>query len=112
MEILAIGIVGVLMLIVIVVAGIGLAFAQYVWWAWWVYPAWAWFLVPLGLPAINLWYFLGLVFILHGKPAKMEIADPEKKAKWTDWFGYALGSLVGPIFVYWTLYWLHVHATR
>jgi hypothetical protein len=110
MEIIGLSIVVVVGVVVIAIAGMGLAIAQYVWWAWWIYPAWAWFIVPIGAMPITLWHFIALTILLHGKPSKFEITDPHKTAKWTDWFGYAFGSIVGPMLVYWLLSRLHIHA--
>lgn len=33
------------------------------WRAWWLYPAWAWYVVPLGVRQVSFWHFAALLFL-------------------------------------------------
>jgi phosphoglycerol transferase MdoB-like AlkP superfamily enzyme len=52
------------------------------WRAWWLYPAWAWFIVPLGLPAITFWHFAALVFLVNLLMHQMSTKKDERKEDW------------------------------
>lgn len=34
------------------------------WRSWWFYPAWGWFIVPLGVVPIRFWHFAALLMIV------------------------------------------------
>lgn len=34
------------------------------WRAWWLYPAWGWFFVPVGLPVISFWHFTAMLLLV------------------------------------------------
>ena len=73
------------------------------WKAWWLFPAWAWFLVPLGVPQISLIGFMGLsVFINAVRPAA-----PNKKGEKDDWSNIMIGWVIGPVFSWFFLWFIH-----
>jgi hypothetical protein len=39
----------------------GLFIVVVAWRTWWLYPAWGWYVVPLGVPAIGFWHFAALL---------------------------------------------------
>lgn len=87
---------------------IGLAFAQNVWWAWWVYPAWGWFLEPLGVPHVSLVVFMGLVMFLRAAQAggwPTKATDSRRTAG--EWIVVAIGLVFGPITAWVLLRTLH-----
>lgn len=75
------------------------------WRAWWLYPAWGWFVVPLGLPAIGFWHFAGLLFLvtivtMHN--------DSKKDDRKTDWVSLVV-KLFFPILFWALLRWMSGH---
>lgn len=84
------------------------AIALQVWFAWWLYPAWGWFVVPLGVPSITLWHFIGLFVLLRARLSEPKTEPKETKPKTTaDHAGVMLAWAVGPILTWVFLRWLH-----
>lgn len=52
------------------------------WRAWWLYPTWAWYVVPLGAPAIAFWHFAALL-ILVSALHNTNIHKDERKIDWS-----------------------------
>lgn len=69
-------------LVVAIPAILGLLILSMIWRAWWLYPAWRWFVVPLGLPQISFWHFVGLVFFLGVLTHKVDTKKDERKEQW------------------------------
>lgn len=74
------------------------------WAVWWVHPAWAWFVVPLGLPPIGMLHLWGLLLLVRYRPTKLA-KHTDYKAE--EWASFAVGSLVGPPLTYVLLWVLH-----
>ena len=68
-------------LVVAVPVVLGLALLGVMWRAWWLYPAWGWFLVPLGLPPITFWHFTALVVLIDAMKT-VEVKKDERKMEW------------------------------
>ncbi len=49
------------------------------WRAWWLYPAWTWFLMPLGAPTISFWHFTALSVLLNSFTSHIETKKDERK---------------------------------
>lgn len=78
------------------------------WHVWWLYPAWEWFLVPLGLPPITVWHFWGLWLVIRHKGAQFETERPKETRGPTtqEVWGTLIGALIGPILLWTVLRWL------
>jgi hypothetical protein len=88
-------------IVVVVVAlpfVVGLMLAMALWRAWWLYPAWGWFLVPLGAPAITFWHFAALLLIVGTVTAHEDTKKDERK---TDRVAI-VASLFAPM-IWWAL---------
>jgi hypothetical protein len=82
---------------------IGTAILIATWRAWWFYPAWAWFIVPLGAPQITFWHFTALLVLVS---VLTNHDDHKKDDRQTEW-SKVLAYVVMPIFVWCTLWWMH-----
>lgn len=87
-------IVGVLAVMLPVMLGMALLVA--IWRAWWFYPAWAWFVVPLGVPQIAFWHFAALLIFVNAATAHFDEKKDERK---TDWAKVATAA-AAPIFAW------------
>lgn len=74
-----------------------------VWEAWWLYPAWTWFIVPLGLPPITFWHFIALTFLLHVVMMNHEYRKDERSMDWPTFVG---SSILAPMIAWAVLRWL------
>lgn len=81
---------------------LGLLILGLMWRAWWLYPAWGWFLVPLGVPAISFWHFTALSFLVSTLTMH---TDDKKDDRKTDWNKLAM-TLCWPIFTWAILRWM------
>lgn len=79
-----------------------LALAGTMWRAWWFYPAWEWFIVPLGVPAISFWHFTALVFLLTTLTQHVDIKKDDRK---TEWAAFVV-SFLWPIAAWGLLRWM------
>lgn len=61
---------------------LGLLVLGLLWRAWWLYPAWGWFVVPLGLPPLSYWHFTAIVFLVG---VLTNHVDTKKDERATDW---------------------------
>lgn len=84
--------------LLVVVGVLGVA-----WRAWWLYPTWAWFIVPLGAPAISFWHFTALIFIIGVLTVHPDMKKDDRKVEWA---GY-INLLVWPIVAWAILRWMH-----
>lgn len=75
------------------------------WSAWWVFPAWQWFLVPLGVPKISFWHFIGLWAIFRFRLPELE-AKKTKDLVATDYVSWGLSLVLGPPLLWLWLRWL------
>lgn len=91
----------------IVIGTIVMTLLCVLWWSWWLYPAWGWFIVPLGVPPISLWHFWGLLALLRAKVPKIEDKEPEPKPG-KNWPQFIAECLIGPILM-WALFWCLAH---
>lgn len=74
------------------------------WRAWWLYPAWGWFLVPIGAPQISLWHFMALMFILATITHQSNTKKDERKEDWSSLLGVAI---LYPVLVWLILWFIH-----
>lgn len=51
------------------------------WRAWWLFPAWAWFLVPLGVPQVAFWHFAGLLLLVDTLK-RVDVKKDDRKYEW------------------------------
>lgn len=80
---------------------LGVAILGIFWRTWWLYPAWAWFAVPIGAPAISFWHFAGLITFVSMLTAH---TDNYKETRQIDWTKVVI-SWLAPI-ITWALLWL------
>ena len=67
---------------VVVPVILGLSILLVMWKAWWLYPAWAWYLVPLGLPQITFWHFTALLFLLSTLTGHVSLKKDNRPTDW------------------------------
>lgn len=79
-----------------------LAVAGVAWRAWWLYPAWGWFLMPLGLPVVSFWHFAALLMLVDTLRGGV---DTKKNTAGTDWALVGINFL-WPIAVFAILRWM------
>jgi hypothetical protein len=79
----------------------GIILAGITWRAWWLYPAWAWFIVPLGAPSINFWHFAALLLLLD----TMKTISVKKDERKTEW-GSIVVIILWPIAAWALLRWM------
>jgi hypothetical protein len=72
------------------------------WRAWWLYPVWAWFLVPLGLPAISFWHFAALLLLISLLTVHDNIKKDDREVSW---IAVAV-SFMFPMIAWVTMRWL------
>lgn len=60
-----------------------LAILSSLWRTWWLYPAWAWFMVPLGLPQASFWHVAALLYLVHILTVDVEIRKDDRPIAWT-----------------------------
>lgn len=60
----------------------GLGILGLLWRSWWLYPAWTWFLVPLGLPTITFWHFTALTFLVGVFTTHIDTKKDERPTNW------------------------------
>lgn len=77
-----------------------LAYLLLMWRVWWLYPAWEWFFVPLGLPPITFWHLAGLLVLVEvtTRPTPKTAKNDEK-----DWQQFFTGILTPPFA--WLIFW-------
>lgn len=79
-----------------------LSLTMLLWRAWWLYPAWGWYLVPLGLPPISFWHFTALVFLVGVLTQHMDTKEDDRKTSW----GAVFVSFFWPAIIWAILRWL------
>lgn len=87
--------------LVTIPAVLALSLFAVMWRSWWLYPAWAWFIVPLGLPAISFWHFTALLFLVQS----LQSTDVKKNDRGVDWTIFTLHYL-WPIAAWALLRWM------
>lgn len=61
---------------------LGLAILATMWRTWWFYPAWGWFLVPLGVPPISFWHFAALMLLVGALTTHNDTKEDPRKEDW------------------------------
>jgi len=74
------------------------------WRAWWLFPAWGWFVVPLGVSPITFWHFTALIFFGSVMTTHIDMKKDERKIEW----GAAPVIILWPILTWVLLRWMHV----
>jgi len=90
-------------LVVTVPAVFVLTIAGTAWRSYWLYPAWNWFAVPLGVPSISFWHFAALTLLTF---YFTNTSDEKKDDRPHDWYR-TLAAFVLPILLYFVLKWMH-----
>ena len=85
--------------IIIIIGVLGI-----IWRAWWLYPAWGWFLVPLGVHQISLWHFTALMFLLATLTHQSNTKKDERKEDWSSMLGVVV---LYPIVAWLILWFIH-----
>lgn len=94
-------------LFALVPVSIALILGGMIWEAWWLYPMWAWLVVPLGVPALSFWSFAALDVFL----STMLIAVPptdyakDKESKYA-WVAEASNRLLRPVIAFYVVRWM------
>lgn len=74
------------------------------WKSWWYYPAWEWFLVPLGVPPVSFYHFTAIITLISVLTNQM---DPREDKRQIDKTLFLLITLIYPISVWMVFRWLH-----
>jgi hypothetical protein len=80
---------------------IGIALLGTMWRAWWLYPAWGWYLVPLGVPAVSFWHFTALMILVAVLTAHVETKKDERKTEWASYVVVFLWPIVAWAILRW-----------
>lgn len=81
---------------------VGLVIVAVMWRAWWLYPAWGWFVVPLGAPQIRFWHFAALMLFISVLTNHTDTKKDERKEDW----GKLAVILIGPPLTWALLRWM------
>lgn len=73
------------------------------WRSWWLYPAWAWFLVPLGVPQISFWHFAALLMLISMITNAGDYKEDKRPIDWSKVFA----AFIAPIITWVILWWIH-----
>jgi hypothetical protein len=84
---------------------IGLVLLGVVWRTWWLFPAWAWYVVPLGVRQISFWHFAALTALIG--TLTHSTGDTKKDDRQPDWAKMIITPLLTPVFAWMLLWWLH-----
>ena len=82
---------------------VGVIAITLLWRTWWLFSAWGWYIVPLGVTPIGFWHFAALLFLM--KAATMGV-DTKKDDRKNQWGIVVLSVLVWPPIVWAILWWL------
>ena len=72
------------------------------WRTWWLYPAWEWYIVPLGVPSIAFWHFAALLLL---SSVLFHRDESKKDDRATDW-GKTAAIFMWPVIVWVMLWWM------
>jgi hypothetical protein len=86
-------------LTVVAIAGTAVILSL-LWRAWWLYPAWAWHVEPLGMPSVSFWHFAALLLLVDVVTYRVN----EKKDN-ANWFNVAIQFAL-PMLAWAVLWWL------
>lgn len=78
------------------------AFLGTIWRSWWLYPAWGWYLVPLGVAPVNFWHFTALLFLVSTLTNHIDTKKDDRKFEWASLFVL----FIWPIIVWALLRWM------
>ena len=60
-----------------------LTLVSVLWRAWWLYPAWAWLIVPLGAPTISFWHFSALLMLAASVASNNDAHEDTRPVDWS-----------------------------
>lgn len=84
---------------------LGFVVIMTLWRAWWLYPAWAWFIVPLGVRPISFWHFTALMYLISVLTLHTDTKKDERPTQWA-----AVVTIMLVPVIYWLFFrWLHSH---
>lgn len=89
--------------VIIVPIVLVIAIGAILWRAWWLYPAWAWFIVPLGISQISFWDFAALLTLISIVTGHADFKKDDRPVDWSK----AASALLLPITTWAILWWLH-----
>lgn len=79
-----------------------IAAGMLLWRAWWLYPVWGWYFVPLGIPEVSFWHFTALLFLVGVITAHPDTKKDDRKDDWTK----MASVFVWPVVVWAALNWM------
>lgn len=74
------------------------------WRSWWLYPAWGWYIVPLGALPVTFWHFTALLLLVGYITQSYETKKDERQ---TSWASVSVMFLLSPV-IWLILRWLRV----
>lgn len=89
------------LLVVAVPLVVGSALLAVMWRSWWLFPAWSWFIVPLGVTPIAFWHFAALLLLTD----TFRHISTKKDERETEWASVGV-SFLWPIVVWVLLRWM------
>lgn len=72
------------------------------WRAWWLYPAWDWYIVPLGAPHISFWHCAAFIALTS---ALTHQTQTRKDSREYDW-GAVAALFMSPMVTWLVLWWM------
>lgn len=84
-------------------SAIGAGLLILIWRVWWLYPAWDWYLVPLGLPRITFWHFAGLTMLVGIYTLHTDYKKDNRPIEWASW---VVNVILWPPVAWAILWWL------
>jgi hypothetical protein len=94
--------IGLTAVLLLVTGIIGLIVLSLLWRAWWLYPAWQWFLVPLGVPQISFYHFAAIVYLIGTLTAHTDVHKDDRPFSWSSF----VALWTAPVIVWFILRWL------
>lgn len=77
--------------------------AGMLWRSWWLYPAWSWFLVPLGIKDVSFWQFTAITFFVSTIMSHAGIHEDKRPIS-----GISISMLfIMPVIAWGIMKWLH-----
>lgn len=74
-----------LLIVGAIVTVIALGLLGTMWRSWWLYPAWGWFIMPLGMPSITFWHFTALLFFVETVSQRLDTKKDERPENRLTW---------------------------
>lgn len=86
--------------VIFIPIAIGLSILAIAWRAWWLYPTWRWFIVPLGAPQISFWHFAALMAVISVLTHQVDNHEDKRELDWSK-----VGASFAMPIIFWAIFW-------